>query len=278
MCEGTKCKIYWHTFSQLIKHRMSKKVIPHRFFYRAINLLYHVIWTSLILCTNLHRFLTYDTYIAAFDIGVYQWWSLRSKCCDKVFLASVKEMAGNIHKRLSDVYGNAAVDMSSVGCRAKREGDGGSRNSASRWRSSSSVKEVTIAVYWDCEGVSLLVVTQRETIIKSDPCISTLEKEKKSFQRVRPDRNLLERDKATAYAYFKTRGVVTQLGWTVLLHPPYSAGLVPSFFFTFSYLWKMSGEGGCKSDDVVSAVRTWLHEQDKELYRWHMPGRGADPF
>lgn len=104
MCEGTKCEIYWHTFSQLIKHRLSKKVIPRSFFLssnRTINLLHHVIWTSPILCTNLHRFHTYDTYIAAFQIGVYQWWSLRSKCCDEAFLTSVKEMVGNIHKRLS---------------------------------------------------------------------------------------------------------------------------------------------------------------------------------
>lgn len=55
MCEGTKCEIYWHTFSHLIKHRLSKKVIPPQFILwsnRAINLLYDVIWTYLILCTN----------------------------------------------------------------------------------------------------------------------------------------------------------------------------------------------------------------------------------
>jgi hypothetical protein len=34
-------------------------------------------------------------------------------------LVAVKEMMQNIHKRLSNAYGNAAVDGSNVGCWAK---------------------------------------------------------------------------------------------------------------------------------------------------------------
>jgi hypothetical protein len=125
--------------------RSTKYIIPHSFFplssNRAINLLDDVIWTSLILCTNFRRFHTYESSAAALEIGVYQRWSLRSKCCDKECLASVKEVVGNIHKRLNNVYGNVAVDMSNVGRRAKRVRYGGSRNSASRWWCSSSVKD-----------------------------------------------------------------------------------------------------------------------------------------
>jgi hypothetical protein len=36
------------------------------------------------------------------------------------FLVAVKETVQNIHKRLSNAYGNAAVDRSTVGCKAKR--------------------------------------------------------------------------------------------------------------------------------------------------------------
>jgi len=32
----------------------------------------------------------------------------------------VKEIVQNIHKQLSNAYGNAAVDRSTVGCRTKR--------------------------------------------------------------------------------------------------------------------------------------------------------------
>jgi hypothetical protein len=37
------------------------------------------------------------------------------------FLFAVKETVGNIHKRLSNVYGNVAVHRSNVGHWAKRE-------------------------------------------------------------------------------------------------------------------------------------------------------------
>jgi len=36
------------------------------------------------------------------------------------FHVAVKQMVQNIHKQLSNAYGNAAVDRSTVGCRAKR--------------------------------------------------------------------------------------------------------------------------------------------------------------
>jgi hypothetical protein len=36
------------------------------------------------------------------------------------FLVAVKEMVGNIHKRFSNIYGNAAVNSSTVGRWAER--------------------------------------------------------------------------------------------------------------------------------------------------------------
>jgi hypothetical protein len=40
------------------------------------------------------------------------------------FLAAVKETMGKIHKRLSSVYGNPAVDRNTAGRLAKRVRDG----------------------------------------------------------------------------------------------------------------------------------------------------------
>jgi hypothetical protein len=39
------------------------------------------------------------------------------------FLVAVKEKVQNIHKRLSDAHGNAAVDRNTIGCWAKRVRD-----------------------------------------------------------------------------------------------------------------------------------------------------------
>jgi hypothetical protein len=58
-------------------------------------------------------------------------------------------MAGNIHKSLSNVYGNAAVDMSNVGRRVKRMRAGGEAGTEHRIDVLRHPLKVTIAVYWD---------------------------------------------------------------------------------------------------------------------------------
>jgi len=71
---------------------------------------------------NSQRFLTYDTSAPALQNG-----STSDSCYKRraliEFLVAVKETVQNIHKQLSNAYGNAAVDRSTVGCWAKRGRD-----------------------------------------------------------------------------------------------------------------------------------------------------------
>jgi histone-lysine N-methyltransferase SETMAR len=55
----------------------------------------------------------------------------------------------------------------------------------------------------------------------------------------------------------------------VLPHPPYNPNLAPSDFYLFRALKNAVHGVKFKTDDDVisSAVRTWLHDQDKEWYR-----------
>jgi hypothetical protein len=76
---------------------------------------------SLLLCTNLQGFLTHDIPAAALQKWVYQ------KNEERVaiqFLVAMKETVGNLHKRLNNVYRNAAFDSNTVGRWAKRVRDG----------------------------------------------------------------------------------------------------------------------------------------------------------
>jgi hypothetical protein len=54
----------------------------------------------------------------------------------------------------------------------------------------------------------------------------------------------------------------------MLLHPPYSPNFAPSDFY-FSRPLK---DAVCRrkfesDDDMVNAIRTWLHQQDKDWYQ-----------
>jgi len=56
------------------------------------------------------------------------------------------------------------------------------------------------------------------------------------------------------------------------VHPPYTPDLAT---FRFSPLWSAERYCPWKEDgvnDVVNAIRTWLHQQDKE---WHQSGINA---
>jgi Transposase. len=76
----------------------------------------------------------------------------------------VKEKMGNIHKQLSIVYGNPAVDRNTVGRWVKRNEGWRSRRSATP-SCFPSARNVMVTVFCDCEGVILLDVMQRGTTI-----------------------------------------------------------------------------------------------------------------
>jgi len=93
-------------------------------------------------------------------------------------------------------------------------------------------------------------------------------KMQKCFQCVWPDRNLREmllQHNTRPQASNTSQEAVTQLGWTMLWHPSYSPSLAPSDFHLFRPLKDAFQRRKFESnDDVVSAVRTWLRQQNEE--------------
>jgi hypothetical protein len=79
---------------------------------------------------------------------------------------------------------------------------------------------------------------------------------------------LLQHDNARPHTILKTRKAITKSGRTVLPHPPYDPNLAPSDLHLFGALKHAVSSAKFKTDnDVISALRTCLHKQDKEWYR-----------
>ena len=126
--------------------------------------------------------------------------SYYNQCAVHEFLVAVKEMVGNIHKRLSNIYGIAAVSSSTVGHWAKR------------------VRDVEVA------KTQLLDVMQRGMTFNSDIYTSTLKKMRRCFQCVQPDKNLckmlLQHNNTWPYTSIKTQEAITLLDeWYYLIDP-----------------------------------------------------------
>jgi hypothetical protein len=153
---------------------------------------------------------------AALQNGVYQRKLLQTTCCDKRSLQQGKKWWGTF------INGSATFMVMLQSIRAlyvtgqKRAMDG-------EFLDVLHQPEMWWSVFGDCEGVILLDVTQRGMTIKSGMYISILKKMKKCFQCVQPDKNLCDillQHNARPHTSITTREAITQLGWTVLSHPP----------------------------------------------------------
>jgi histone-lysine N-methyltransferase SETMAR len=127
-------------------------------------------------------------------------------------------------------------------------------------------------VVWDWERVILVGAMLRRETINSDTYIRTPTEVRKHFKRVwphnRPREILLQHDNARLHTSLKTLGAITKFGWTVLPHPSYSPDLAASNFNLFRDLKNVVCGTKCETnDDVIHAVRIWLHEQDKAWYQ-----------
>lgn len=108
--------------------------------------------------------------------------------------------------------------------------------------------------FWDAEGGILVDITPQGQVINSGLYIQTLKTSQKHFRRVRPHKDaaeiLLQCDNAQSHTSFKRLEAITELGWTVFPHPPYSPDLAPSDLSLFGVL-KDATFGRFGSEDKV---------------------------
>jgi hypothetical protein len=72
---------------------------------------------------------------------------------------------------------------------------------------------------------------------------------------------LLQQDNARLHTCLKTQQAITKFGWSVLTHPPYSPDVTSSDIQLFGTLKDAVCGGKYETiNDVICAVKTWLHE------------------
>jgi histone-lysine N-methyltransferase SETMAR len=96
-----------------------------------------------------------------------------------------------------------------------------------------SAGTVMVSVFWDSERI-----LERGATTNSERDVQTLKKLKQRTGMVRSNRKidqvlLLLHDNTRPHTSPRTREAITTIGWTVLLHPPYSPDLAPSEYQIF---------------------------------------------
>lgn len=84
----------------------------------------------------------------------------------------------------------------------------------------------------------------------------------------RKKRPLFLQDNSRPQTAFATMQLLTNLGWQVLHHPPYSPDLAPSDYFLFSELKRyLRGKVYNGKDDLESDICTFFDSKPPDWYR-----------
>jgi histone-lysine N-methyltransferase SETMAR len=140
-----------------------------------------------------------------------------------------------------------------------------------KFRVAASAGKVMASVFWDAEGVVLVDYLERGASITGNYYAQLIGKLRQAIKDKRRGklrrRVLFHQDNAPVHKSSVAMAAIRDAGFEVLEHPPYSPDLAPSDFYLFPKLKEhLRGQKFSSNQDVMSAVNTWLEDQNKEFF------------
>lgn len=126
-------------------------------------------------------------------------------------------------------------------------------------------------VFWDKEGILLIEWLPRGATINSNYYIQVLQKLREAIKTGRRGKLtrgvLLQQDNARPHTSQATMAAISDLGFEVLPHPPYSPDLAPSDFWLFGRMKEpLRGHRYSNVQGLASAVSQWVRGTPKEFF------------
>ncbi|KAK2580003.1 hypothetical protein KPH14_010768 [Odynerus spinipes] len=102
-------------------------------------------------------------------------------------------------------------------------------------------KKIMLSIWWDYKGVVYFELLPSNRTINSNVCCQQLMKLEDAIKEKRPELAnrkgiVFHHDNARPHTSLATRTKLLELGWEVMLHPPYSPDLAPSDYHLFRSL------------------------------------------
>ncbi|KAJ4452219.1 hypothetical protein ANN_03737 [Periplaneta americana] len=141
-----------------------------------------------------------------------------------------------------------------------------------KFKQTLSVRKVMCTVFWDRKGILLIDFLPRGETVNADHYCETLRKLRRAIQNKRRGMLIAEvvllHDNARPHTARRTAAALTEFGWELFDHPPYSPDLAPSDFHVFLHLRKFlsSGEHFGNDEELKTSVTRWFHSQAAEFY------------
>lgn len=115
-------------------------------------------------------------------------------------------------------------------------------------------------VFWDARGVVYHEFLPKNQTINAQYYCNVLAKLNEAIQKDRPEYKnggfVLQQDNARPHTAIKTKNFLKDLGWTVLVHPPYSPDLAPSDYYLFR----------CMANQLNKEKKRFANRQEAEQW------------
>lgn len=135
-----------------------------------------------------------------------------------------------------------------------------------------TAKKVMLSVWWDWKGIVHYELLQPGGTINSVLYCEQLDRLNEAIQRKRPELAnrkgvVFHHDNARPHTSLMTRNKLTELGWEVLMHPPYSPDLAPSDYHLFRSLQNsLVGKKLPDRSAAESHLTKFFHDKPLKFY------------
>ena len=133
-------------------------------------------------------------------------------------------------------------------------------------------KKGMLYIWWDWKGVLYYEVLPENQRINSNKNCSQVDQlkaapDEKHLELVKRKCRIFHQDNARLHVSLMTRQKLLQLGWEVLIHPPYSPDIAPSDFHLFRSLQNsLNGKNFSSLEDCKRHLEKFFAQKDKKFW------------
>lgn len=135
-----------------------------------------------------------------------------------------------------------------------------------------TANKVMLSVWWDCKGIVHYEVLEPGQTIDSALYCQQLTRLQQAIQNKRPELVnrkgvIFHHDNARPHTSLMTRQKLSELGWEVLIHPPYSPDLAPSDYYLFRSLQNfLDGKKLANKTAAANTVAEFFASKPQKFY------------
>ncbi|GFV50552.1 histone-lysine N-methyltransferase SETMAR [Trichonephila clavipes] len=138
-----------------------------------------------------------------------------------------------------------------------------------------TARKVLLSTWWDRKGIIYYELLPYVQTLNPDLYCQQMDRLKPVIDQKRPELAnrrgvVFHQDNARPHTFVLNRQKIWELGWEILMHPPYSPDLAPSDYYLFLALQNfLSGKKLGSREDWENRLLEFMSNKDQDFYERH---------